>query len=593
MSNNVGGRISHPGGYRGYSEEVYDGYQKRSCYFEASDGVKLAIDIYRPTKKGVLHTEKLPVVWTCTQYQRAKVLPDGTTTGLDNNPWWAPDMTPILRHGYVIAALDTRGTGASFGTRGTMHNFREMWDLYEVNEWLAAQEWCCGKTGMFGLSFLARVQYMAAISHAPSLKCIFPEVGGMCQPQLTPNGVGNVCQFASVDEIQQMNNIDKPAPPVDEDTDGSMLKAAIDEHRKNPSYVKDRLDVPFTDSISPRWGTRIFMELPLEKGIIDMNNTGVAVCIWGGWNDFFAPDTLQWYSSLTTPKRLIMGNWAHGQQGMAAGEIDWMIEHLRWYDYWLKGIDNGIMDEPPVWLYNVGKNEWRTYGDREFPLSVETSWKLYLSGKKADSIESVNDGYLSTHKTSVGSDRDLYTIDYSVTKTGLRCRWKPGEWMTAEKDYRELDKKSLTYTGRPLGEDLELTGSPVADLWVGADTESVDFYIYLEDVAEDGTSIMISDGVMRTANRKPAIPVFNNMGLPYHTNYQGDQLPLPEDGSPVELSFSMYPLSYTVPAGHRLRVTINNFDRDNWDTPQQDPAPVVRVYHSAKYCSHVVLPVVK
>jgi len=109
-------RVSRFGEYKGYSQPVYDGWERTSFHIPARDGTRLAMDLFRPTRGGTAATERLPVIWTANRYQRATVFEGKLYTMLDNYGW----MADLIRHGYVIAVVDVRGAGASFGTFGGM-----------------------------------------------------------------------------------------------------------------------------------------------------------------------------------------------------------------------------------------------------------------------------------------------------------------------------------------------------------------------------------------------------------------------------------------------------------------------------------------
>src|SRR5947209_20050205 len=168
-------KVSAFGRYWGYSEPIYDGWVRSSRYVAVRDGTWLAVDILRPSRGGKVATERLPVVWTHHRYQRAALGEDGKVyTIVDSAPW----LADVLRHGYVVAAVDARGSGASFGRLEGMFSSKETDDAYDITEWLAAQPWSNGKVGMYGRSYLAFTQYLAASRKPPHLKAIFPEVGG-------------------------------------------------------------------------------------------------------------------------------------------------------------------------------------------------------------------------------------------------------------------------------------------------------------------------------------------------------------------------------------------------------------------------------
>jgi len=607
-------RVSSIKEYSGYSEEIFDGYKLTSQYLTMRDGVKLAIDIYRPTKGGELHTEKLPVLWTATQYRRA-VLENGKrplmTDGILSTP---PGIETILRHGYVIAGLDVRGSGASFGNRSMLTTADEAYDLYEVNEWLARQDWCDGQTGMFGISYLGMTQLTCAQMMPPSLKCIVPNCSPWEMPTNSNNGIVNICQYTMMDEIMYACCVSMPAVPVDEDVDGSMLKAAVEQHESNPSSVEERAAAPYLDSLIPSNNRKVYLETYLPYYLNNLNNSGIAIYVWGSFKDLSnGIDEIMLYNSLKCPKKLLMGNWYH-PGSIRNNEADWTTEHLRWFDYWLKGIENGIMDEPPIYLCRTRvpkdltvdfnprhlahdgdfvslreTHEWNYYDQWPDPGTKHT--EFYFTGVYSGTVKSVNDGTLCPRTSDEGFGEDEYKIDYSVSKEKLIDRMS---YMvaTSSQDYTPFDEKSLTYTTAPMVEDTELAGFPVAHLWISSPVKNLDFYVTLEEIDENNVSHYLADGKMRASIRATIDPPYNYLGLPYHRNYIRDQKDLPLN-TPVKLDLTMFPLLNMVEKGHRLRVTINNCDKGRWDTPELSPAPTIRLYHTEDLASGISLPVMK
>lgn len=582
--------ISDITGYEGYSEKEYNGYEKTSRYLTVHDGTRLAIDIYRPTKDGVLHTEKLPVIWTATQYRRAFVKPDGSYSDLDESSplWYFPHISEILYHGYIIAALDVRGSGASYGYHGLQNTMVECYDLYEVNEWLAAQPWCTGQTGMFGLSALGKAQIMCAMMAPPSLKCIVPNVFAMENPAMMTNGVVNFGWMSHADEGVWQNSVVDPAPPVDEDPDGTMRAEAIEMHKQNPRSDKERREAHYFDDYLPFWNTKVYMEAYYPNYIYNINNSQTAVYILGGWKDFYAHDVFYWYKTLKTPKRMAIGPWFHVDSCKSREGFNFVTEHLRWYDYWLKGIDNGIMSEPAVHLFNNGENVWREYKD--FPVAGKTPVKYYFQGRASKRIDSVVDGSLSTRPPFDPAEKSVYPIDYEVTRNGFMNRFF--YTVKGEEEFTEMDKRSVTFTTPPFARDTQFTGFPVVNFWISANDKDVDVYAYLQEIDEEGHSWNITEQKIRASFRGKTEPPFDNLGLPYHRLMHRDQEPL-IPGKVTELNLALFPMSNLIPKGHALRLTLNCADCDNWYKPELGQATELTIYHNTEYPSHLVLPVVE
>ena len=157
---------------------------------------------------------------------------------------------------------------------------------------------------------------------------------------------------------------------------------------------------------------------------------------------------------------------------------------------------------------------------------------------------------------------------------------------------RGHDAKCLTYTTAPLVAAIELTGHPIAHLWLSTAAPDLDAFIYLESVDNSGKSTYITEADLRATRRKLGPAPFNIYGLPYHSHMRADQQPLPS-GQPFELVFSLLPTSYTFEAGSRIRITVAFADAGNFDTPLLSPAPTLQLLRDADHPSYVELPVVQ
>lgn len=581
-------RVSRFGEYSGYSEEIYDGYTRLSQYVEMRDGTLIAVDMFRPTVDGQIVEDPLPVVWTQHRYHRATLGNNGSIYTIIDD---VPELARMIRYGYVLGVADVRGGGASFGVRHGEFSREEAYDAYDLTEWFAAQPWCSGNIGMFGISYLGITQYMAASTQPPHLKAIFPQMAMFDLYSFAyPGGAFN--EGFVLNWGQRTLFLDKllPAVPVDADPDRALRDAAQQEHRDNWNIYTMVSDLPYRDSHLEEDDTLVYFDRSPANYIQAINDSGVAVYHLGGWYDMYPRATLAWFSNLTVPQKIVITPWSHD----GSGGFDLLAEHLRWFDYWLKGIDNGIMDEPPI-VYDVmtgpGRYDWRTA--TVWPLPEAQSVAFYFDEGPSGSVESVNDGVLRDQAPPVSDgDQDDYTVDYTTT-TGVTNRW--GNGRGEEFRYPDMtanDEKALTYTTDPLENDMEVTGHPIVHLWVSSTAGDGDFFVYLEEVDERGYSHYISEGVLRASHRALNDPPYTYMGLPYHRSYAEDVQPLPDDGTPVELVFDLQPTSNVFDAGHRIRVTVAGADADNFHTPPLAPPPTVSIYRDAAHPSHIILPVV-
>ncbi|HEY6869132.1 MAG TPA: CocE/NonD family hydrolase [Novosphingobium sp.] len=601
--NGMADAISSPGRYEGYNLELFDGFERQSQYVTARDGTRLAVDILIPTRREAAEHRPLPVILTATQYQRAHVEEGRVVTIVDANP----TLRKLLERGYVIVALDLRGTGASFGTKHGILNVNDAimrWDLHDVISWIGAQPWSDGNVGMYGISFVAASQIGAALTNPPYLKCIVPEQtpSSFTRALMNINGIQNITFRDRVDGRMRYLNIENPAPPVDEDVDGALLKAAVEQHRAQVPSLPSLKELPFTDSWSSLTNNvphqiGLFSEWPLFAA------AGTPVYHWGGWDDLFPDETLKMFKQFarSNPSRIVVGPWYHTEQTTeATSEFDYTTELLRWYDRYLKGIDNGIDREAPILYYLQDARDgqhWRTA--RDWPLPEVRTGTFYLDRGQSGTIASINDGTLSA--TAPAEDGAAsYIVDYSLSTSRLSTRYQfgaPGDDYDAiqrgEDRYTDaagLECKALTYTSEPLQVDTEITGHPVVNLLIRSDARDIDFFVVLADVAPSGKSRWVTEGMIRASDRALGRSPFETLGLPYHPGFAHLQKPLPADGrTVVPLAFEMLPTAKLFRKGHRIRITVYNYDDGNWLTPKLDVPPRYELMHR----SSVSLPIVE
>jgi putative CocE/NonD family hydrolase len=569
-------RVSRFGEYRGYSQPVYDGWKRTSFYIPARDGTRLAVDLIFPTREGKLAAEPLPVIWTAERYRRAFVDREEekgrVLTVLDIFPW----LTELLRHGYIVADVDVRGSGASFGTFEGMLNHRETQDSYDVTEWLGVQPWSNGKVGMFGRSYLAMTQYRVAGQAPPHLAAIFPEVAMTdLYALLWSGGIQRANIIGEWSQAVREMDLDDPAVPVDGPEGEALLKAALAEHRANVDMGELAGRLPFRDSVDPKTGIRPYLEWSPITYRAGIEQSGVAVYHLAGWFDRYVRDQSLLYRNLRNPQRLTIGPWTHTQHD----KLDFGAEHLRFYDRWLKGIRNGIEDEEPVHYYTMGAPEgqaWRSA--RQWPLPEQKLTPYYFAA----------DGGLTTQAPTTSAGRDAWTVDYSASvvpapRWSLRKSWP--------EDLSANDAKGLSYTTPPLAAAVEVTGHPVVRIWLSADVSDADLFVYLEEVDAKGASHYVTEGALRASNRATADPGYDVLGMPWHRGFAADRAELPKN-KPVELAFDLFPTSKIFAAGSRIRVTVTGADKANAVTPERKPAPHLVLHREDGRASHIVLPVI-
>jgi uncharacterized protein len=585
------------------NQETYSNSVRTSQYITVRDGTRLAIDIYRPESGGQPIDRRLPVILVATPYHRSSENNGEILTFLASRGNHRNIFAELLKHGYVIASLDIRGRGASFGTvyGSGMDSEANRSDLYDVVEWLAAQPWSDGNIGTGGCSYVGKTQFLAASAAPPHLKAIAPtgapfDAYGLARV----NGVTRNL-LTQLDKSMQQLDVDYPAPPVDEDRDGSLRRAAIAEHRISwdaglAGFTPERAARPFRDSPPSR--PEFAHPLADEWNFLpNYKFSKIPVFQYTGWRDLTLDAVSNWYEGLAgegVRQQLIIGPWYHCEWDQS-DLTDAVAEYLHWYDYWLKGIKNGAPDAPRIRYYVVNApagHEWQSAN--QWPLPNEHARTYFLSTKTA----AAGDATLRPEKPANADAKDNYVVDYTATAADLPTRFFWGIPSATNPGLipiktAQLDSKSLTYTTAPLSSDAELTGFPKLNLFVSSTASDQDFFVYLEEVDEHGVSTLMTEGVLRASNRATRTPPFANGGIPWHPSLKADQANL-QPGVPVQLTFALSPMSNYIRKGHRLRISINNFDRGaNWDTPEINPAPTTTVYHDAQHPSSIILPFIQ
>jgi putative CocE/NonD family hydrolase len=613
-------KVSEFGKYQGYSEASYDGTHRSSDYLTLSDGTRLAYDLIIPTQKGVIADKPLPVLFKYTPYGRTWTIFDKNGNfiladmGLDlptqvmararyllsgepgrfMDPLWRDRwLGDVVKHGYIVVSVDIAGTGASFSSPRPSGMETAAVFTNEILNWIAAQPWSDGNIGMYGDSHQAMVQFAAASMGNPHLKAILPAASQIEIYNATeyPGGVFNQAFFSMYSK--EVPFLDRLITPVDGDPEGVLLAQAL-EQRQNKVGLKDATQIamqsPFVDSIASD-GIAHIASMDLYPFVDRINHSHTAVYLTVGWYDVFTADMFYWYNNLSVPKRLTVRPTDHTQVSANLADLNYGTEALRWLDYWLKGIDNGIMHEPPIHYYvqdGPNKGTWQT--SDQWPLASQKSTNYYFGTGKTGSVASVNDGSLVTDSPAEASAVDAYTVDYSTT-TGDKTRWSAVEEPHAYPDLRANDAKALTYTTPPLETDVEVTGHPVVQLWLTTAAPDLDAFVYLEEVDSQGKSTYITEGDLRASHRKLSRAPFNIFGLPYHSHLQADQQAIPS-GQPFELTFSLLPTSYQFHAGSRIRTTVAFADAGNFGTPILSPAPTLTLLRDMNHPSLIRLPVV-
>ncbi len=548
------------------------------------DGATLYADVYRPAGPG-----KYPVLVSRTPYSTERY------------PSAYQAAVFFSRRGYVYVYQDVRGRHESEGKWEPFRNDLE--DGYDTIEWAARQSWSNGKVGMEGGSYLGHVQWRAAMTSPPHLVTIFPRVAAtsLYHDWVTLNGGWRLSFNFGWGAVRQESRIMQNTGPhtmAGGPEDISYEKVLWSLPLMNMQELVGRNAEFYRDWIRHPDYDEYWKKLNAEEHFEDI---GIPVHTMGGWFDIFSQGTLRGYEGMSRrgktetarrKSRLLIGPWGHGAS-QKTGDIDFgpqaMVDtqaiELRWFDYWLKDIDNGLDNEPPVTLFVMGKNVWRQ--ELEYPLARTQYRKMYFhSGGRANS--SRGDGRLSWDPPAADSPPDRYQYDPDEPVPSLggnNCCGTPTP--AGPRDQRPVENRNdvLVYTSDFLAEEIEVTGPVSVVLYASSDAPDTDFVAKLVDVFPDGRAINVAEGILRARYRDSL----------------SEPKPL-EPGKVYELKIDLVGTSNVFLKGHRIRVDVTSshfpqFDR-NPNTGEAFGLSANRrvakqtIYHAGAQASHIVLPVV-
>jgi putative CocE/NonD family hydrolase len=546
------------------------------------DGVTLYADVYRPRDDG-----QYPVIVSRTPYSTERT-PSAYAAGVY-----------LAQRGYVYVFQDVRGRHESEGNWEPF--FSDEKDGYDTIEWAARQPWSNGKVAMQGGSYLGQNQWRAAQAAPKSLVTIFPMVAStsIYHDWITLNGGWRLSFNFGWGPVRQESRImQNTGPHTLEGVDAIHYDRMLQHLPLSTMQQLAGRNARFYDEwlANPDYN-QYWKPLNVEEVFEKIT---IPVHTFGGWFDIFSQGTLRGYIGMSqkggTEKarkmsHIVIGPWGHGAS-RSFGDIDFgptadvneLDLQVRWYDYWLKGIDNGLAAEPPVKLFVMGRNEW-VY-EREYPLARTDYRPLYFSsGGRANSDR--GDGRLTWTKPAASSvDRFSYDPAKPVPSLGgNNCCGTPTQ--AGPKDQRQIEGRDdvLLYTSDVLQEELEVTGPVKVVLHASSDAVDTDFVAKLVDVHPDGKSYNMAEGIVRARYR-------DGVSKPS----------LMKPGEVYRFEIDLVGTSIAFQKGHRIRVHVTSshfpqFDRNpntgaTFGTSADIKVARQTVYHNAERPSHILLPVI-
>jgi len=529
------------------------------------DGVKLYANVYRPNAAG-----KFAVILIRLPYGKDEPYCFMPVHGR----YWA-------RKGYACVIQDVRGKYASEGTFEPQIN--EVNDGYDTLDWVARQPWCDGNIGMTGESYFGYTQLAAATMNHPNLKCIAPGVTSVGR-----HSAGNaLCLQLSGGWAYEMSGTSTTNPVTLDYWHLPLI--TMDENAGIKSEHFKSLILRPPDGY---WN-----ETNLQR---KLNQIKIPAYHWSGWYDVILHGAITTWLGIKEKSDSLE---ARGNQWLVIAPVDhelspttthrigkidigaeaWSYDRIqRFFDYWLKGIDNGFGKTPRVEIFTIGDNKWRY--ENEWPLA-RTKFTRYYFHSNGAANTAKGDGVLDISEPGdEPMDRYVYDPNNPVTIALEQDYWYLAETLK-DRAYVERREDVLVYSTSKLEKDMEITGPITVTLFAASSARDTDFTATLVDVFPDGYAHMIQEGIVRARYRN-----------------SGSEAALLEPGKAYEYKIDLCATSYVVKQGHKIMVEISSSNFNMWDRNPNTgneyglDAETIKanqtIYHDREHPSYITLPII-
>jgi uncharacterized protein len=561
-------------------------YQCREVKIPMRDGVNLAADVYVPTQGN----GPFPVIVERTPYNK--------------NDCKYDDARYYAARGYVVVIEDERGRYQSEGDYYWWrdHGWGEHRDGYDTIEWAATQSWSNGKVGTMGLSMGCHNQYMTAPTRPPHLEAMFcaDAAGNPYKDLFYQGGALHMIMPTWLLTEHEMArpfrlNVGRGGGYVGTTRSWSDWYASKVAHGSPfdrsliSDMLKDMIAHPNYDEYWRQWA--------IDEHLSEID---VPIFHYAAWYDRYPLTQVKLFNGIRehggprarASQRIQLGPWTHGAGDVtdrvigdldfgASAVIDYFALRLRWFDHYLKGVDNGIDKEPPVRIFVMGANVWRA--ESEFPLARTTYTDFFLRAGRSGSIDSLNDGILSNEPAGEKEAPDSFAYDprKPVPTIGGDFFIEPN----GARDHRPADRLSLTYTTPSLERDVEVTGIPKVELFGSSTAVDTDWVVTIADVHPNGYAQILRQNLLRAR---------------FRGGYEHPSLM--EPNTPYTFTIEMFPISNLFKQGHRIRLTVSSSSFPKWypndntgRNIDDNAAPIVAtntLYHDSEHRSRAILPII-
>ncbi len=477
-----------------------------------SDSTRLSTRLWKPTDAA---TDPIPAILEFLPYRKR----DGTTArDALTHPYFA-------QRRYACARVDMRGNGDSYGLMEDEYSQQELEDAVEVIQHLAAQDWCNGSVGMMGISWGGFNSLQVAAMTPPELKAIIT----LCS---------TVDRYA--DDIHY-----KGGCLLNENLGWGATMWSYSSRAPDPSLRDDWREIwlgrlenePF---LPTKWLRHQTRDEYWKHGSVceDFSAIKAKVLAVGGWGDAYKNTVSNIVENIEGSKG-IMGPWVHKYPHFAVPEprIGFLQEALRWWDKWLKRVETGVEDDPDLRLYQMdGVRPQTWYTERA------GRWVAQVPERDAQPDRRMQEYFFNKDGL-----RDHHGFVDMTISSPQDCGADAGEycaiWLGPEMpgDQRRDDALSATWDTEILSNDIQITGPPKITLKLSSDQPTAQIAVRLNHIHPDGASTRITYGVLNLC----------------HLNWHEVSTPVPLNEA-VMATLKLDQCAYTVPAGHRLRISISN-----------------------------------
>jgi len=553
------------------SQPEHDIVEERNVKVPMRDGVELAVNVFRPDAEG-----EFPALVAMAGYGKETQDLPLSPQPLGESAMWdgtieAGDPEEFVPRGYAHVVADVRGTGDSGGAFTGMMASHEGEDGHDLIEWIADQPWCDGSVGMTGYSYFSFTTLKTALEQPEHLEGIFVShaLSDFYRDGVYPGGVLNMFYYGLWDGRNGSSGIpaNNPVSKIQRDwpqekIDKRRAELLDDPDIRHQPNLYHLLQYPFKnpmfyDMLMNPYDGEFWEDRSIYPRVEDIDVPAFVI----GKNPHSLKGFWELYEQLDTTKKLLV-------KPPGPEERPWRedVELLvRWFDHWLKDIDTGLLDEPPIEIAMQGSHERRE--ETEWPVP-DVEWEACYLRRR---------GQLSFAPERYQAEPD------SFLQEPLHVSQQRG---------------SVSYVSQPIPGKLQLMGPASLTFYASIDQPDTTWIVSLSDVRPDGSEVRLEKTYLKASHRA-VDPDRSEPGRPYHPHTEESVDPV-EPGEITEYTVGLGPFASVLSEGHRLKLTIESMESPLDDEMHVHYHPHLcssrttlhKIYRNDEYRSHLTLPTV-